>query len=55
MTAEGGVDTKIRVATERDVEAIESVHVASCREMYPGILPREILDSLDASRRAAQW
>lgn len=45
----------IRAATEMDVEAIASVHVASWRETYPGIMPREILDGLDESRRAAQW
>ena len=45
----------IRDATEADVDAIAHVHVTAWRETYPGIMPPEILDSLDASRRAAQW
>ena len=45
----------IRAATEADAEAIGRVHVNAWRETYPGIMPREILDSLDESRRATQW
>ena len=45
----------IRVPTEKDAGAIASVHVASWRETYPGIIPEEILDSLDEARRTDQW
>ena len=53
--AQQGEAAMIRAATEADVDAIAHVHVAAWRETYPGIMPREVLDGLDESRRAAQW
>ena len=39
----------------RDEERLGRLLVACWREAYPGILPRDILDRLDAGREAAKW
>ena len=45
----------IRAAVESDVEAIATVHIASWRETYRGIMPQAILDGLSETQRADQW
>ena len=45
----------IRVATEHDLEAIASVHVASWRETYPGIIPDQAIAAMTLDWRVEQW
>ncbi len=48
-------DPLVRLATPADAEAIATVHVASWRAAYGGIVPQPILDRLSVDRRAARW
>jgi L-amino acid N-acyltransferase YncA len=45
----------IRAATERDVDAIARVHVASWRSTYRGIVPAAFLDNLRVDQRVDLW
>lgn len=45
----------IRVALPTDVNGIASVHVASWRSTYPGMIPASILSGLSIDRRRQQW
>lgn len=45
----------IRVATLDDAPALGSMHVASWRETYTGILPDKMLSSRVVDERAATW
>lgn len=46
---------RYRPATPADAEALARLHVASWREAYAGIVPREVLDSVDMGERIARW
>jgi ribosomal protein S18 acetylase RimI-like enzyme len=46
---------QIREATPDDAHALGSMHVASWRETYAGILPETMLSSLSVDARAAAW
>lgn len=46
---------EIRPATPRDAPAIAAVHVAAWQTAYRGLVPDDVLDRLDAERRAADW
>jgi len=48
-------DVSVRVAWSADAEAIATVQVRAWRHGYAGVLPQEVLDSLDAQVMAAQW
>ena len=50
-----GVRIDIREATIADAGAIATVHVASWRTTYPGIVPDEHLASLDVEDRKRRW
>ena len=45
----------IRPAAPRDAAGIARVHVASWRETYAGLLPEEMLASLDVDARRDMW
>jgi GNAT superfamily N-acetyltransferase len=45
----------LRQATRADAAAIGSLHVASWRETYAGILPNEMLADLSVETRTAMW
>ena len=45
----------IRMASYADARDLGSVHVASWRETYPGIVPDAMLASLSVEGRAAMW
>ena len=45
----------IRAAKPSDAPAIGRVHVESWREIYRGVLPDRLIDSLSAVVRAAMW
>jgi ribosomal protein S18 acetylase RimI-like enzyme len=53
MTDRAGA--QIRVATPNDAQGLGSVHVASWRETYSGLLPDNTLSSLSVEARAAAW
>jgi ribosomal protein S18 acetylase RimI-like enzyme len=46
---------QIRIATIDDALALASMHVASWRETYAGLLPDKMLSSLSVEARAAAW
>lgn len=46
---------QLRVATLDDTHALASMHVASWRETYTGLLPDKMLSSLSVEARAAAW
>lgn len=48
-------EVTIREAAPADAEAIATVHVASWREGYRGVVPDEYLDGLDTAERADEW
>jgi ribosomal protein S18 acetylase RimI-like enzyme len=48
-------DVSVRVAWSADADAVAAVQVASWRETYAGLLPPEVLDSLDVAEFAEQW
>jgi GNAT superfamily N-acetyltransferase len=45
----------LRRARATDARAIATVHVASWRAAYPGLLPTAVLDGLSVERRTATW
>ncbi|HEV8097180.1 MAG TPA: GNAT family N-acetyltransferase, partial [Burkholderiales bacterium] len=45
----------MRAATKDDAEALAGVHVASWRSAYAGLLPPDLLASLDVGKRAQAW
>jgi ribosomal protein S18 acetylase RimI-like enzyme len=45
----------VRRATAADIPDIARVHVDTWRSTYPGIVPQDFLDALDASGRAKMW
>jgi GNAT superfamily N-acetyltransferase len=45
----------VRRATLEDADAIGSVHVASWRAAYRGLMPDEFLDALSVEERAESW
>ncbi|HET9345390.1 MAG TPA: GNAT family N-acetyltransferase [Candidatus Limnocylindrales bacterium] len=45
----------VRRAVVADAEAIATIHVASWRAAYSGIVPQSFLDGLDIQRRATGW
>jgi ribosomal protein S18 acetylase RimI-like enzyme len=47
--------TSIRIATAEDARELASMHVASWRETYAGILPDAMLSALSVEGRAAMW
>jgi GNAT superfamily N-acetyltransferase len=47
--------SEIRNAALDDAVGIATVHVASWRETYRGMVPDEFLDNLSVQRRTAQW
>ena len=48
-------DLEIRLATVADAQDIATVHLASWREAYTGVVAEEYLESLDTERRAEEW
>lgn len=48
-------DVSVRVAWADDAAAMAAVQVRAWRESYGGLLPAEVLDSLDADAIAAGW
>lgn len=48
-------DVSVRVAWSADAPAIAAVQVTAWRAGYAGVLPAEVLDSLDAEDFAAAW
>lgn len=48
-------DLEIRPATVDDARDIATVHIASWREAYAGLISEEFLASLDVDRRAEEW
>jgi len=47
--------TTVRRATPGDARAIAEVHVAAWRAAYPGVIPQEVLDTLDVDERERRW
>jgi GNAT superfamily N-acetyltransferase len=47
--------SEIRKATSGDAAGIATVHVASWKETYRGMVPNEFLNNLSIQRRTAQW
>jgi len=45
----------IRRATADDIETIATIHIASWRATYRGILPDAHLDALDLNERIGRW
>jgi GNAT superfamily N-acetyltransferase len=48
-------DVSVRAAWSADAGAIAQVQVRAWRQAYAGILPEEVLSSLDPAAFAAQW
>lgn len=48
-------ELRIRAATQVDVPSIASVHVASWRETYTGIMPEELLAEHSFETRVSMW
>ena len=48
-------EVTIRAAGPADAEAIATVHVASWREAYSGVVPDEYLAGLDVAKQAETW
>jgi phosphoribosylanthranilate isomerase len=46
---------RFRRATPADADALGHAHVAAWREAYVGLIPDEVLASLDPRQRAAMW
>lgn len=46
---------RIRLADERDAEAIARIHVAGWRAAYADLIPADHLADLDVSERTARW
>jgi ribosomal protein S18 acetylase RimI-like enzyme len=45
----------VRAADEGDADPIARVHVASWQKAYAGLMPDELLSSLDPAERAEDW
>jgi ribosomal protein S18 acetylase RimI-like enzyme len=45
----------VRDAVIDDAPAIAAIHVGCWRHAYRGLVPQALLDSLDVTRRVAQW
>jgi L-amino acid N-acyltransferase YncA len=45
----------VRAAVAADARGIAEVHVAAWRAAYAGLLPADMLSSLDVAQRAANW
>ncbi|MEU1898727.1 GNAT family N-acetyltransferase [Nocardiopsis dassonvillei] len=45
----------IRTAVPEDGPAVADVEVRSWRAAYPGIVPQDYLDAMDAAERGARW
>jgi ribosomal protein S18 acetylase RimI-like enzyme len=45
----------IRPAVADDADALGAMHVAAWCEAYSGLVPQDVLASLDPARRAAMW
>jgi ribosomal protein S18 acetylase RimI-like enzyme len=54
MTADRKI-ADIRIAAPDDAPALGSMHVASWRETYAGLLPDKMLSSLSPEARSAAW
>lgn len=48
-------DVSVRIAWSADAEAIAGVQIHSWRHRYAGVLPDEVLESLDRRAFAGQW
>jgi len=48
-------DVSVRVAWSADAAAIAAVQVVAWRDSYAGVLPTEVLASMDAEQFAGQW
>lgn len=48
-------DVSVRVAWADDARAIARCQVGAWRETYAGVLPQEVLDSLDVDEFAGKW
>jgi len=48
-------DIVVRRAERTDAQAIATVHLASWREAYAGVLPQQYLATLDVDERKKQW
>ena len=48
-------DVSVRVAWADDAEAIAAVQVRAWRHEYAGLMPDEVLDSLDVGQFAEAW
>ncbi|WP_051298575.1 GNAT family N-acetyltransferase [Arthrobacter castelli] len=46
---------EIHRATGDDIEELASIHVQAWQWAYRGLMPDEVLDSLDVERRANSW
>ena len=46
---------EVRAATIDDAEAVADVHVRSWRAAYPGLIPQDFLDNLQAEHRLPGW
>jgi GNAT superfamily N-acetyltransferase len=53
--APSGADVSCRVAWADDAEAIAAVQVRAWRTSYDGLLPADLLDSLDPAELATGW
>jgi L-amino acid N-acyltransferase YncA len=49
------MNTKIRVASENDADAIATIHVASWQAIYKGHIPDSVLQHLSIKERAERW
>jgi ribosomal protein S18 acetylase RimI-like enzyme len=55
LTDHGTAPGLIRPALPADARAIATVHVATWRDAYAGLLPDEVLAGLDVAERADRW
>jgi ribosomal protein S18 acetylase RimI-like enzyme len=55
MAMQSGDLGKIRIASPADAPALASMHVASWRESYVGMVPDALLSELSVQGRAAMW
>lgn len=45
----------VRIAEPCDAQAIATLHIASWKVAYKGLLPDQFLDRLDVENRAQRW
>jgi ribosomal protein S18 acetylase RimI-like enzyme len=48
-------DATVRAAAVADAESIAGIHMSAWRTAYAGLLPADLLSSLDVGQRAAAW